>query len=136
MADAHHIQSRFALLEQSLSGGPVRVVLPAYPTNWIEGTPPAPALSPSGALIASLAGTQGGLDQLVLFTRHGAAPRRVPLPGEPRLVAYAPTGARVVVVWDACSASGTVHHVGRATLVDTTTGATHDLGPAVAAFWR
>ncbi len=130
---AHQTLPRFALLGQPLSGGPVRVVLPARPANWIEGIPPAPVLSPDGWLIASLLGMQGGLNSLVLFPRDGAPPRHIALPGEPRLVAFAPSGPWATVVWNAYRDSGDVR---RATLVNTATGQVQDFGPAVAAFWR
>jgi dipeptidyl aminopeptidase/acylaminoacyl peptidase len=123
---------RFALLGQPLAGGPVRVVLPAMAVDWIEGIPPPPVLSPDGRLIASLIGDRRGFNQLVLFRRGGAVARRVPLPGEPRQVAFAPTGPQVAVAWNVYRNNADMRHV---TLVNAASGRTQDLGPAVAAFW-
>lgn len=123
----------FVLLRQPLSGGPARILIPATPANWLEGIPPAPVLNASGTRIAALLGGPAqGLYQLLLF-RSGYPTRRIRLPGEPRQVAYDPIGnTHLVTVWNAYRYNTTMR---RATLVDTATGQTRDLGPAVAAFW-
>lgn len=129
-----HALPLFVLLRQPLPTGPARVVIPATPVNWIEGIPPAPALNPDGTLIASLlGGPKRGLNQLVFFRPGRPAARSIALPGEPRQVAYDPAGSpRLVTAWNAYRAGKDVR---RATLVDTASGQTRDLGPAVAAFW-
>jgi hypothetical protein len=117
-----------------LPAGPATTVVRASPTDWGEGLPPAAVSNPWGTLIASLLGSPGhGFEQIVLY-RQGRPrlARHIALPGELRLVSFAPAGTRFVTVWNAARRSTDVRH---ATLVDAITGQVRDLGPAVAAFW-
>jgi hypothetical protein len=123
---------RYSLLRWRLPNGPAETVVAAASTLWIEGVVPAPASDATGTLFASLLGApHGGLNQVVLYA-HGQRPRSIRLPGEPRLVRFAPKGTQFIAIWSPPYGRGIASH---AALVDTTTGRVEDLGPAVGAFW-
>jgi hypothetical protein len=123
----------FALLRWTVPAGPATTLLPATPTLWGEGIPPAAMLDARGRYIASLlGGPAGGLDQVIVFHRPQMRPQHITLPGEPRFLAFAPADDQALVVWDALR--GTIIRT-HAALVDLRTARVHDLGPAVAAFW-
>jgi dipeptidyl aminopeptidase/acylaminoacyl peptidase len=123
----------FALLRWTVPAGPATTLLPATPTQWGEGIPPAAVLDARGRYIASLlGGPAGGFNQVIVFRRPQMLPRHIGLPGEPRFLAFAPADDQVLVVWDALRGATMSSH---AALVDLRTAPVHDLGPAVAAFW-
>ena len=120
----------FALLRWTV---PATTLLPATPTQWGEGIPPAAVLDARGRYIASLlGGPAGGFNQVIVFHRPQMSARHIALPGEPRFVAFAPADDQALVVWDALRGATINSH---AALVDIRTARVHDLGPAVAAFW-
>jgi sugar lactone lactonase YvrE len=123
----------FALLRWMLPAGPATTLLPATPTQWSEGIPPAAVLDARGRYIASLlGGAAGGRNQVIVFHRPRMLPQHIALPGEPRVLAFAPADDQALVVWDALRGATINSH---AALVDIRTARVHDLGPAVAAFW-
>ncbi len=123
----------FALTSWRLPNGPWTDALSPAQTAWTEGIAPAPVPNPSGATVASLLGEPvGHRDQVSLYTYGQTTPRRIALPGEPRLVRYNADGTRFVAVWTPAYGHGTLSH---AALVRADTGSLRDLGPAVAAFW-
>jgi dipeptidyl aminopeptidase/acylaminoacyl peptidase len=123
----------FALLRWTVPAGPATTLLPATPTLWGEGIPPAAVLDVRGRYIASLlGGPAGGRKQVIVFRRPQMLPRHITLPGEPRVLAFAPAGDQALVVWDALRGATMSSH---AVQVDIRTARVHDLGPAVAAFW-
>ncbi len=123
----------FALTAWRLPNGPRTDALSPVQTAWTEGIAPAPVPDPSGATVASLLGEPvGRIDQVSLYTYGRTAPRRIALPGEPRLVRYNAGGTLFVAVWTPAYGHGTLSH---AALVGADTGRVQDLGPAVAAFW-
>jgi len=123
----------FALTGWRLPNGPRMDALSPVQTAWTEGIAPAPVPNPSDTTVASLLGEPvGRLDQVSLYTYGRTTPRRITLPGEPRLVRYNAGGTRFVTVWTPEYGHGTLSH---AALVGADTGSVRDLGPAVAAFW-
>lgn len=125
--------SRFALLRLALPSGSSSTLLAPTGASWSEGLPPAAVLDSAGTHIASLLGAPGaGFNQVVVFTGPALRARSVALPGEPRAVAFAPSGVQGVAVWQ--SLKGVVT-VSRAALFSSNGGQAQDVGPAVAAFW-
>ncbi len=123
----------FALTGWRLPNGPRTDALSPVQTAWTEGIAPAPVPNPSGTTVASLLGEPvGHIDQVSLYTDGRTTPRRITLPGEPRLVRYNADGTCFVTVWTPAYGRGTLSH---AALVRTDTGSVRDLGPAMAAFW-
>ncbi len=127
------ISSQFGLLRLMLPAGPTSTLLAPTLTAWSEGLPPAAVVDSSGTHIASLLGAPGaGFNQVVVFAGPGVHPLSVALPGEPRAVAFTPSGSQGVAVWQSLRGAVTVS---RAVLFSSSSGQAQDLGPAVAAFW-
>ena len=112
--------------------GPAETVVASVPVRFFEGVLPAPISDAGGVLFASLLGTPGnGLNQIILYAR-GHASRAVSLPGEPRLVSFAPEGSQFLAIWTPPYGQGVASH---AALIDAATGHVQELGTAAGAFW-
>jgi hypothetical protein len=106
----------FALLRWTVPAGPATTLLPATPTQWSEGIPPAAVLDARGRYIASLlGGPAGGFNQVIVFRRPQMRSQHIGLPGEPRFLAFAPADDQALVVWDALRGATISSH---AALVD------------------
>ena len=124
--------ARFSLMRWHLPHGPAETVAASVPVRFFEDVLPAPMSDAGGVLFASLLGTPGnGLNQIILYAR-GHESRVVSLPGEPRLVSFAPEGSQFLAIWTPPSGQGMATH---AALIDAATGHVQELGAASGAFW-